>query len=58
MDHLEASWFSVEQNSCLVVDKLSSTSVDFIRSERELKKTVLIWSLTVSLSMLRACWEV
>ena len=29
----------------VIVDKLSSTSVDFIRSERELKKTVLIWSL-------------
>ena len=38
----------------VVVDKLSSTSVDFIRSERELK-TVLIMSLTGLLSMLRAC---
>ena len=39
----------------VVVDKLSSTSVDFIRSEMELKKTALIWDLTSSLSMLRAC---
>ena len=39
----------------VVVDKLSSTSVDFLRSERELEKTVLIWSLTGLLSMLRAC---
>ena len=30
-----------------VVDKLSSTSIDFIRSGRELKKTVLIWSLNM-----------
>ena len=42
--HLEASWFSLEQNSCLVVDKLSSTSVDFIRSEWELKKTAYMES--------------
>ena len=39
----------------VVVDKLSSTSVDFIRSERELKKLHLYGVLTGSLSMLRAC---
>ena len=37
------------------VDKLSSTTVDFIRSEEELKKLHLIWVLTGSMSMLRTC---
>ena len=41
----QSSWsklsrFSLEQNSGCSVDKLSSTTVDFIRSEGELKKTV------------------
>ena len=36
-----------------VVDKLSSTTVDFIRSERELEnKHALIWNLKCLLSML------
>ena len=33
------------RTSVEVVDKLSSTTVDFIRSERELEKHVLIWCL-------------
>ena len=40
------------RKSVEVVDKLSSTSVDFIRSERELEN-MLIWSLKYLLSMLR-----
>ena len=38
----------------VVVDKLSSTSVDFNRSERELEKLHLYGVLTGLLSMLRA----
>ena len=41
------------RTSIEVVDKFSSTSVDFIRSERELEKHALIWSLICLLSMLR-----
>ena len=36
-----ASWFSLEQNWCWFEDKLSSTTVDFIRSERKLKNSTL-----------------
>ena len=37
---LEASWFLWNRTVVVVVDKLSSTSVDFVRSERELENCV------------------
>ena len=53
MSILKQVGFLWNRTVVVFVDKLSSTSVDFIRSDRELKKTALIWDLTGSLSILR-----
>ena len=37
------SWFSLEQNCRFIEDKLSSTTVDFIRSEGIAERQHLIW---------------
>ena len=42
MDFVEA-WFSLEQYIGLKEDKLSSTTVDFIRSEGNLETMHLYW---------------
>ena len=47
------SCFSLEQNCWFIVDKLSSTAVDFIRSEGIAERQHLIWGKTSSLSMPR-----
>ena len=55
---LEASWFSLEQNSCC---SCRQAFIYFSRLHQVRKgtgKTALIWSLTGLLSMLRVCWEV
>ena len=44
---------SVTEHQVEVVDKLSTTSVVFFRSERETRMHVLIWSLKCLLCMLR-----
>ena len=46
-------WFSLEQNCWFIEDKLSSTAVDFIRSEGIAERQHLIWIKTSSLSMPR-----
>ena len=48
-----SSWFSLEQNCSFIVDKLSSTAVDFIRSEEIAERQHLIWGKASSLSMPR-----
>ena len=45
------SWFSLEQNCWFIEDKLSSTAVDFIRSEGIAERQHLIWGKASSLSM-------
>ena len=52
--NLEVGWFSLGQNISWSVDKLSSTSLDFIRSERELEN---MCSYGVY-NAYWACWEV
>ena len=47
------SWFSLEQNCWFIEDKLSSTAVDFIRSEGIAERQHLIWGKASSLSMPR-----
>ena len=47
------SWFSLEQNCLFIEDKLSSTTVDFIRSEGIAGRQHLIWGMGSSLSMPR-----
>ena len=47
------SWFSLEQNCWFIEDKLSSTAVDFIRSEGIAERQQLIWGKASSLSMPR-----
>ena len=37
------AWYSLEQYICLKEDKLSSTTVDFIRSEGNLETKRLYW---------------
>ena len=38
VSHFEVSWYSLEQEHLVeVLDELSSTTVDFFRSERELE---------------------
>ena len=52
--NLEVGWYSLEQNIWFeVLDKLSSTSVDFIRSEGGMGMHALIWTLNCLLSILR-----
>ena len=50
---LKEAGFLWNRTVVVVLDKLSSTAVDFIRSERELKKIALIWVLGGSVCMLR-----
>ena len=47
------SWFSLEQNCWFIENKLSSTAVDFIRSEGIAERQHLIWGKASSLSMPR-----
>ena len=47
------SWFSLEQNCWFIEDKLSSTALDFIRSEGIAERQHLIWGKASSLSMPR-----
>ena len=47
------SWFSLEQNCRFIEDKLSSATVDFIRSEGIAERQHLIWGMASSLSMPR-----
>ena len=47
------SWFSLEQNCWFIEDKLSSTTMDFIRSEGIAERQHLIWGKASSLSMPR-----
>ena len=46
-------WFSLEQNCWFIEDKLSSTAVDFIRSEGIAERQHFIWGKASSLSMPR-----
>ena len=48
-----SSWFSLEQNCWFIEDKLSSTAVDFIRSEGIAERQHLIWGKASSLSIPR-----
>ena len=48
-----SSWFSLEQNCWFIEDKLSSTAVDFIRSEGIAERQHLVWGKASSLSMPR-----
>ena len=41
--HLVEAWYSLEQYIGLKEDKLSSTTVDFIRSEGNLETKCLYW---------------
>ena len=47
------AWYSLEQYIGLKEDKLSSTVVDFIRSEGIAERQHLIWGKASSLSMAR-----
>ena len=42
-DYLVEAWYSLEQYIGLKEDKLSSTTVDFIRSEGNLETKCLYW---------------